>query len=84
MRSLPFHGSNQMDSRLIQPLTIVHVDWYVDYSHGIRLVKRLILLDGIPRDIRDVLKDPGLAPLLSHEGAIEKAYYSVGDSPAQL
>jgi len=41
-------------------------------------VKRSILVDGIPRDIRDVLKDPLLAPLLSDEGPIEKAWYPSG------
>ena len=39
-------------------------------------MKRSILVDGIPRDIRDVLKDPALAPLLSDEGPIEKPFYS--------
>ena len=69
------YGWHKLDGTPIQPLTIVHVDWYVDYSHGIRLVKRSILVDGIPRDIRDVLADPVLAPLLSDEGPIEKPYY---------
>ena len=69
------YGWHKLDGTPIQPLTTVHVDWYVDYSHGIRLVKRSILVDGNPRDIRDVLADPVLAPLLSDEGPIEKPYY---------
>ena len=73
------YGWHKLDGTPIQPLTIVHVDWYVDYSHGIRLVKRSILVDGIPRDIRDVLKDPVLAPLLSDEGPMEKPFYSGAD-----
>jgi hypothetical protein len=73
------YGWHKLDGTPIQPLTIVHVDWYVDYSHGIRLVKRSILVDGIPRDIRDVLKDPVLAPLLSDEGPIEKGYYLLSE-----
>lgn len=69
------YGWHKLDGTPIQPLTTVHVDWYVDYSHGIRLVKRQMLMDGRPRDIRDVLRDPVLAPLLSDEGPIEKPYY---------
>ena len=29
----------------IQPLTTVHVDWYVDYSHGIRPIAKTIKVD---------------------------------------
>lgn len=59
----------------IQPLTTVHVDWYVDYSHGIRLVKRKMIVDGEERDLWDVLKDPGLCFLLSDEGPIPVPHY---------
>lgn len=69
------YGWHKLDGTPIQPLTTVHVDWYVDYSHGIRLVKRDCLLDGQPRDIRYILTDPVLAPLLSDEGPIAKPYY---------
>src|SRR5204862_405661 len=34
------YGWHKLDGLPIQPLTIVHVNWYVDYSHGIRLIKR--------------------------------------------
>ena len=33
-------GWHKLDGIPIQPLTIVHVNWYVDYSHGVRLMKR--------------------------------------------
>jgi len=58
----------------IQPLTIVHVNWYVDYSHGIRLVKRSMTVDGKPRDLKFVLHDAKLSPLVSDEGAVEAGY----------
>mgnify|MGYP003766245589 CR=1 FL=1 len=64
------YGWHKLDGSPIQPLTTVHVNWYVDYSHGIRLVKRTVLVDGNPRDIRDVLADPVLHPLLSDEGVV--------------
>ena len=73
------YGWHKLDGTPIQPLTIVHVDWYVDYSHGIRLVKRSILVDGIPRDIRDVVRDPILSPLLSDEGPIENGYHLLSE-----
>jgi hypothetical protein len=72
------YGWHRLDGTPIQPLTTVHVNWYVDYSHGIRLVKRTVLVDGNPRDIRDVLADPVLHPLLSDEGPIAKPYYERG------
>jgi len=31
----------------------------VDYSHGVRLVKRAVTVDGTTRDIRHVLSDAG-------------------------
>ena len=69
------YGWHKLDGRPIQPLTTVHINWYVDYSHGIRLVKRSMLVDGNPRDIRDVLADPELCVLLSDEGPIRQPYY---------
>ena len=32
---------------------------------------------GVRRDLREVLRDPELAPLLSHDGVITQARYSV-------
>lgn len=34
------------------------------------LVKRTVLIDGKPRDIREIFHDPVLSPLLSDEGAL--------------
>ena len=69
------YGWHKLDGTPIQPLTTVHINWYVDYSHGIRLVKRSMLVDGNPRDIRDVLADPELCVLLSDEGIITEPHY---------
>ena len=54
----------------IQPLSSVHVEWYVDYSHGIRLVSRDVVVDGVRRDLAALLADPVLWPLVSDEGPI--------------
>ncbi len=72
---LAIYGWHKLDGQPIQPLTIVHHDGYVDYSHGVRLVKRSVMLDGKPRDIRDLLRDPNLAVLLSDEGVLTQPGY---------
>jgi len=54
----------------IQPVTTVHADWYVDYSHGIRPVARTIKVDDADMTFEQVLRDPKLHVLLSNEGVI--------------
>jgi hypothetical protein len=55
----------------IQPQSLWHADFYVDYSHGIRLVAPKAELDGKVVSIAKVLKDPELASLISFEGAYD-------------
>jgi hypothetical protein len=47
----------------------------VDYSHGIRLVHRTILIDGEPHDLRDVLTDPARAALVGPDAVIRFPFY---------
>ncbi len=54
----------------IQPLSTWHGDHYVDYSHGLRMVGSLVLLDGTLTPIKKILADPVLSSLLSREGPI--------------
>jgi hypothetical protein len=61
------YGWHRMDGKPIQPLYTGHVNWYVDYSHGIRLVHRTIYVDKKPMDYIDVLKDRTLKALLCDE-----------------
>ncbi len=68
-------GWHKLDGKPIQPLTIVHVNWYVDYSHGIRLIKRAVVVDGVQRDIRAVLYSADLCPMLSDEGPLTQPTY---------
>ena len=70
------YGWHKLDGNPIQPLTTVHKDSYVDYSHGIRLVKRGVMVDGKAMDLRDVLRDPELAPLVSDGGPLTCVSYS--------
>jgi hypothetical protein len=68
-------GWHYPDGGPIQPLTTVHVDWYVDYSHGVRLIRRTVQIDGKPKDIRSVLHSTVLAGLLSDEGILSRPSY---------
>jgi len=61
------YGWHKKDGKPIQPLYTGHVNWYVDYSHGIRLVYRTIYVNKKPMDYIDVLKDETLRKLLTDE-----------------
>lgn len=62
------YGWHRASGTPIQPLSIVHGARYADYSHGIRLVSDIVYLDGVRRNIADVLGEPRLSRLLSNEG----------------
>ncbi|MEN6588948.1 MAG: hypothetical protein ABFC30_04725 [Proteiniphilum sp.] len=64
------YGWHQPDGNPIQPVYAGHVDWYVDYSHGIRLVHRIIYVNNQPTDYKDVLRNPDLKQLLSNETGV--------------
>ncbi|MDB5296931.1 MAG: hypothetical protein JWO31_2914, partial [Phycisphaerales bacterium] len=64
------YGWRKLDGTPIQPLTTVHQAYYVDYSHGARVVSRVVTVDGKERMIEDVLADPKLHVLLSDEGPV--------------
>lgn len=83
------YGWHKLDSKPIQPLTIVHKDTYVDYSHGVRLVAGTMLVERpkgqfvgagaiasetFERAVSDVLRDPTMCKLISDEGVIEWKY----------
>lgn len=68
------YGWHYPTGKPIQPLYVGHVDWYVDYSHGIRLISQQMIVDGQPRRVDEVLKDKDLSKLLSNEGPIEIGY----------
>jgi hypothetical protein len=40
------YGWHRLSGEPIQPVSTVHVDWYADYSHGVRLVWGTVLIDG--------------------------------------
>jgi hypothetical protein len=61
------YGWHKPDGKPIQPLYLGHVNWYVDYSHGIRLVYRRINVQGKWMDYREVLDHAVYRKLLSDE-----------------
>lgn len=61
------YGWHKPDGKPIQPASNVHVNTYVDYSHGIRLLNNEIIIDGELMLIDSILKDPVLFKLLSDE-----------------
>ena len=68
------YGWHYASGRPIQPLYVGHIDWYVDYSHGIRLVAQRLIVDGKETTVSEVLADPVFHVLLSNEGPITAGY----------
>lgn len=61
------YGWHRTDGKAIQPLYTGHINWYVDYSHGIRLIHRKLKVSGKWMDYTQVLQDPELRQLLCDE-----------------
>lgn len=57
----------------IQPLSLVHGKGYADYSHGVRLIARYTVVDGVQADLFEAMADPAMAALFSDEGCVEDA-----------
>ena len=75
---LAIYGWRQLDGKPIQPLTIVHSNRYVDYSHGVRLVRNAVKIDSQTVKITDLLADPLRCGLVSDEGPISPPAYPTG------
>jgi hypothetical protein len=69
------YGWRQLDGTPVQPLSTAHVNWYVDYSHGVRLVRDAMQIDGQPAKASEVLRDSKRCALLSDEGPIDPPRY---------
>lgn len=67
------YGWHRLSGRPIQPLSLVHGRGYADYSHGIRLVHRMVLVDGRAWDYFDALADLRVGAVLTREGHISGA-----------
>jgi hypothetical protein len=69
------YGWHKAGGKPIQPLYPGHVATYVDYSHGVRLMKRTVIVDGVSRDVRQILLNPDRCVLLSDEGPLLRPTY---------
>jgi hypothetical protein len=61
------YGWHQLNGTPIQPLYAGHINSYVDYSHGIRLVMDKIKVNGKWVHYTSILRDPLLRKLLTNE-----------------
>jgi len=61
------YGWHQLNGKPIQPLYAGHINSYVDYSHGIRLVMDKIKVNGKWMHYTSILKDSLLRKLLTNE-----------------
>jgi len=73
------YGWHKLDKKPIQHLYTGHVDWYVDYSHGIRLVYEKMLINDKIFLVKDVLNDPELAPSICNESICASMRYGSGN-----
>lgn len=61
------YGWHYPEGKPIQPLYVGHIDWYVDYSHGIRLIYEKVWVNGKPILYTEILKDSTLRALICDE-----------------
>ncbi len=76
-RRVAIYGWHWPAGEPIQPLSLVHHEYYMDYSHGVRLVWNSIDVEGGKMTMREILADPVLHPLLSDEGPFDSSVYPV-------
>jgi len=65
---IAIYGWHRLSGIPIQPLSTVHGATYADYSHGIRLISDVAIVDGEMRPVYDVLGDYQQANVLTREG----------------
>jgi hypothetical protein len=68
----------------IQPLSNVHADTYMDYSHGIRMIQNAVTYNGNPTTVQAILQSSTLYPLLSDEGVISNPQYPYSTAVTSL
>ena len=65
------YGWHYTSGSPVQPLYNGHEQTYADYSHGVRLIRDEIRINGQSAFISQVLTNPALAPLLSDDSVAE-------------
>jgi hypothetical protein len=69
------YGWHKLDGKPIQPLYTGHINWYVDYSHGIRMVYNTMFINGKPIDYQTVLRHPVYSKLICDEPVCDYVDY---------
>jgi hypothetical protein len=70
------YGWHWLTGDQIQPITTVHVDWYVDYSHGARLIHQMVDIDGELHKLSVVMANKELWPFATDEGPLKVTRYA--------
>jgi hypothetical protein len=60
------YGWHLLDGKPIQPVYAGHVNWYVDYSHGIRLIAQKVKIDGVLQNYSVLFGDGGETKMLRY------------------
>lgn len=68
----------------IQPLSNVHADTYMDYSHGMRFVQNDLMFNGNSTTVKAILQSSTLNTLLSDEGVINPPEYPYNNPVTSL
>lgn len=70
------YGWHQLNGVAIQPIYNGHINSYVDYSHGIRLINNELLVDSVVMSTGQILTNSTMYKVLSNEtGAMTQASY---------
>lgn len=67
------YGGRYQDGSRVQPTSNLHGDFYVDYSHGLRLIRNNVVVNGVDMRLQDALKSRAFASLFSDEGPLSTA-----------
>ncbi len=78
------YGWHQTNGTAIQPLYLGHAASWADYSHGVRLVQKRMLINGVSKTVEEVLADADLSGLLSDEGPVLQARYKFSEFPKTI
>jgi len=78
------YGWHQSVGNPIQPMSSVHADTYMDYSHGIRLVQNAVVYNGTNTTVKTILQSSTLNTLLSDEGVIANPQYPYSSTITNL
>lgn len=73
--SVAIYGWHLLSGSPIQPLSTVHGNYYVDYSHGARLLSATMQVDGKDMLVEEVMAHPTLHVLISDEGPLQVTRY---------